>query len=66
MNLDESAELTRAVAARTPDDVVPGYEPTVILDGLKIESVVDPTASCTRVTVSVGGSLFVTLRGPSA
>lgn len=66
LNLDEAAELTQSLAAATPGDAVPGSEPTMIVDGLKIDRAIDPTASCTRVNVSIGGALFVVLRGPSA
>lgn len=65
-NLDEAAELTRSIAASTPDYEVAGGETIAILDTLDIDSAVDPVASCTRVSVSVGGSLHVILRGPSA
>ena len=66
LNLDGAADLTRSVAATTPDNYDPfDGQTTALIDGLEIDRVVDPTASCTRVAVSVGGSLFVTLRGPS-
>lgn len=66
LTLEEAAEVARALAAET-EFVVDGEVVEFSEDyGLGITTVEDATASCTRSSVEVGGSISVVLRGPSS
>lgn len=66
LTLEEAADVARELAAGT-EFVVDGEVIEVSEDyGLGITTVEDATASCTRSTVEVGGSISVILRGPSS
>lgn len=66
LTLEEAAEVARELAADT-EVVVDGQVIEFREDyNLGITTVEDATASCTRSTVEVGGSIAVTLRGPSS
>jgi hypothetical protein len=56
LSLEEAADAVDGVAA----DV--GIDPT----GLRVTTTNDDTVSCTRATVTVGGVIFVDLRGPQS
>lgn len=64
--LEAAADLVRSLAANTNivvNDTVIDF--TEEADVLAITSVIDPTATCTRSDVVVGGRVDVTLRGPA-
>jgi len=66
LDIAQAADLTRSLAAGT-DVVIDGstIDFTEQAGVLIIHSIDDPTASCTRSDVNVGGALEVTLRGPT-
>lgn len=70
LNVEEAAVLVRAIIADTVVEVggtrIQLTEEAAESGVVVINSVVDPTASCTRATVTVGGRLDIILRGPNA
>lgn len=64
--LPEAEAVTKRVAAATDVSALTDVAFTTEDGLLHIDSVEDPTAPCTRASVSVGGRVQVTLRGPAS
>src|SRR5262245_22831912 len=65
VGLDAAADITRGVAAATDVSSYTDYAFTEESGLLNIHTVEDPSATCTRADVDVGGAVEVTLRGPA-
>lgn len=65
VGLDRAADLTRSLGAAT--NIVVNGNHIVITEeaGLVIHTIEDSSSGCTRANVTVGGSVKVTLRGPT-
>lgn len=66
LGLDAAADVARDLAADTDVSALTDVEFTEEAGLLRIRTVEDSSATCTRADVSVGGAVFVTLRGPAS
>ncbi len=65
VGLDRAAELTRSLAAAANIVVDGNHIPLTEEAGLDIHTIEDSSSGCTRANVTVGGSVQVSLRGPT-
>lgn len=66
VGLDAAADITRSLASATDVSSYTDYEFSEESGLLNIHTIEDPSATCARADVNVGGAVEVTLRGPAS